>query len=132
MVVAEAVGGRFIVEAIGRKGVVVRLTVKRESLIQPQPDFFMATKIELTEKLKELKRALSLIPMSKRKEVLAKGMEISRQRKELVELKRERDQLAASSLMEGKMDSAVQRTTSGDGVAQTSKTPGGQPGSTMA
>ena len=40
MVVAEAVGGRFIVEAIGRKGVIVRLTVKRESLMQPQPDLF--------------------------------------------------------------------------------------------
>lgn len=40
MVVAEAVGGRFVVEAIGRKGVVVRLTVKRESLKEPQPDLF--------------------------------------------------------------------------------------------
>ena len=40
IVVAEAVGGRFIVEAIGRKGVVVRLTVKRESLVEPQPDLF--------------------------------------------------------------------------------------------
>lgn len=40
LVVAEAVGGRFIVHAIGRKGVVVRLTVKRESLVEPQPDLF--------------------------------------------------------------------------------------------
>ena len=40
MVVAEAVGGRFVVEAIGRKGVVVRLTVKRESLKQTQPGLF--------------------------------------------------------------------------------------------
>ncbi len=40
LVIAEAVGGRFVVEAIGRKGVVVRLTVKRESLVQPQPDLF--------------------------------------------------------------------------------------------
>lgn len=40
MVVAEAVGGRFVVEAIGRKGAVVRLTVKRESLVEPQPDLF--------------------------------------------------------------------------------------------
>ena len=40
LVVAEAVGGRFVVEAIGRKGVVVRLTVKRESLKQPQPCLF--------------------------------------------------------------------------------------------
>lgn len=40
MVIAEAVGGHFVVEAIGRKGVVVRLTVKRDSLMQPQPDLF--------------------------------------------------------------------------------------------
>lgn len=40
LVVAEAVGGRFVVEAIGRKGAIVRLTVKRESLLQPQPDLF--------------------------------------------------------------------------------------------
>jgi len=40
LVIAEAVGGRFVVQAIGRKGVVVRLTVKRESLVQPQPDLF--------------------------------------------------------------------------------------------
>lgn len=40
LVVAEAVGGRFIVQAIGRKGVIVRLTVKRESLVEPQPDLF--------------------------------------------------------------------------------------------
>jgi hypothetical protein len=43
IVVAEAVGGRFVVEAIGRKGVVVRLTVKRESLREPQPDLFEFT-----------------------------------------------------------------------------------------
>jgi hypothetical protein len=40
IVIAEAIRGRMIVEAIGRKGVVVRLTVKRESLVQPQSDFF--------------------------------------------------------------------------------------------
>jgi hypothetical protein len=40
LVVAEAVGGRFVVEAIGRQGAIVRLTVKRESLLQPQPDLF--------------------------------------------------------------------------------------------
>lgn len=40
LVVAEAVGGRFVVQAIGRQGSVVRLTVKRESLLQPQPDLF--------------------------------------------------------------------------------------------
>lgn len=40
LVVAEAVGGRFIVQAIGRQGVIVRLTVKRESLVEPQPDLF--------------------------------------------------------------------------------------------
>jgi hypothetical protein len=41
LIVAEAVGGRFVVEAIGRKGVVVRLTVKRDSLKEPQPDLFV-------------------------------------------------------------------------------------------
>lgn len=40
-VIAEASGGRFIVEAIGRKGVLVRLTVKCESLIEPQPDLWL-------------------------------------------------------------------------------------------
>ena len=40
IVVAEAVAGRMIVEAIGRKGANVRLTVKRESLREPQPDLF--------------------------------------------------------------------------------------------
>lgn len=40
MVLAEAVGGRFVVEAIGKTGVIVRLTVKRKSLAQPQPDLF--------------------------------------------------------------------------------------------
>ena len=38
--VAEAVGGRMCVEAIGRKGIPVRFTVKRENLSQPQPDLF--------------------------------------------------------------------------------------------
>ena len=41
LVVAEASGGRFIVEAVGRKGVLVRLTVKRESLVEPQPDLWI-------------------------------------------------------------------------------------------
>lgn len=89
-------------------------------------------KTELAEKLHELKRSLELLPMSKRKEVLAKGMEISRQRRKLAELKKERDDLIASTQTEGKMDSAVPRTTSADGVAQTSKTPGGQPDSSVA
>jgi hypothetical protein len=40
IVIAEAVSGRMIVEAIGRKGANVRLTVKRESLREPQPDLF--------------------------------------------------------------------------------------------
>jgi len=40
IVVAEAVAGRMIVEAVGRKGANVRLTVKRESLREPQPDLF--------------------------------------------------------------------------------------------
>ncbi len=39
-VVAEAVAGRMVVEAIGRKGVNVRLTVKRDNLREPQPDLF--------------------------------------------------------------------------------------------
>lgn len=39
-VLAEAVGGHMVVEAIGKKGDMVRLTVKRESLAQPQPDLF--------------------------------------------------------------------------------------------
>jgi hypothetical protein len=39
-VIAEAVAGRMVVEAIGLKGVNVRLTVKRESLAEPQPDLF--------------------------------------------------------------------------------------------
>ena len=41
MVIAEASGGRFIVQAVGRKGVLVRLTVKRESLVEPQPDLWI-------------------------------------------------------------------------------------------
>ncbi len=40
LVIAEASGGRFIVQAIGRKGELVRLTVKRESLVEPEPDFW--------------------------------------------------------------------------------------------
>lgn len=40
-VIAEASGGRFIVEEVSRKGVLVRLTVKRESLIEPQPDLWI-------------------------------------------------------------------------------------------
>jgi len=40
LVVAEAVSGRMYVEAIGKKGITVRFTVKRERLAQPQPDLF--------------------------------------------------------------------------------------------
>ncbi len=40
IVIAEAVAGRMVVEAVGKKGVNVRLTVKRESLKEPQPDLF--------------------------------------------------------------------------------------------
>ena len=40
MIIAEAVAGRMVVEAIGRKGINVRLTVSRDSLRQPQPDLF--------------------------------------------------------------------------------------------
>lgn len=39
-VVAEASGGRMVVEAIGRQGGVVRLTVKQENLLPKQPDLF--------------------------------------------------------------------------------------------
>lgn len=39
-VVAEAVAGHLVVEAIGRKGERVRFTVKRHNLLQPQPDLF--------------------------------------------------------------------------------------------
>ncbi|MFV5215042.1 hypothetical protein SDC9_183074 [bioreactor metagenome] len=40
IVVAEACAGRMVVEAIGRRGSKVRLTVGRDSLRQPQPDLF--------------------------------------------------------------------------------------------
>ena len=43
LVIAEASGGRFIVQAIGRKGDLVRLTVKRESLVEPEPDLWITT-----------------------------------------------------------------------------------------
>lgn len=39
-VLAEGIGGRLYVEAVGRNGTNVRFTVKRENLIQPQPDHF--------------------------------------------------------------------------------------------
>lgn len=39
-VVAEASGGRMVVEAIGRQGVPVRLTVKQENLVPMQPGLF--------------------------------------------------------------------------------------------
>lgn len=39
-VIAEASAGRMIVEAIGRQGVPVRLTVKQENLAPMQPDLF--------------------------------------------------------------------------------------------
>lgn len=39
-VVAEASGGRMVVEAIGRKGLVVRITVKRENLRPLEADLF--------------------------------------------------------------------------------------------
>ena len=40
-VVAEGRCGYMVVEAVGRKGRNVRLTVKRTSLNEPQPDFFL-------------------------------------------------------------------------------------------
>ncbi|MBL8429065.1 MAG: hypothetical protein JNJ95_04125 [Dechloromonas sp.] len=39
-VVAEASAGRMVVEAVGKKGVLVRLTVKRNNLVPMQPDLF--------------------------------------------------------------------------------------------
>jgi hypothetical protein len=39
-VVAEAVAGRMVVEAVGKRGTNVRFTVKRENLTRPQPDLF--------------------------------------------------------------------------------------------
>lgn len=39
-VVAEASAGRMVVEAIGRQGLPVRLTVKRDNLSPMQPDLF--------------------------------------------------------------------------------------------
>jgi GTP cyclohydrolase I len=40
IVIAEAVRGCMVVEAIARKGINVRLTVSRDNLIEPQPDLF--------------------------------------------------------------------------------------------
>ena len=40
MIIAEAVAGRMVVEAIGQKGIKVRLTVSRNNLKEPQPDLF--------------------------------------------------------------------------------------------
>ena len=39
-VIAEASGGRMVVEAIGRQGVPVRLTIKQENLLPMQPGLF--------------------------------------------------------------------------------------------
>ena len=39
-ILAEAVGGCMVVEAIGKQGHQVRLTVKQASLREPQPDLF--------------------------------------------------------------------------------------------
>jgi len=39
-VVAEACGGRMVVEGIGRRGIAVRFTVKRENLAPLQPGLF--------------------------------------------------------------------------------------------
>ena len=40
IVIAEAVRGRMVVEAIGKKGLNVHLTVSRDNLREPQPDLF--------------------------------------------------------------------------------------------
>jgi hypothetical protein len=39
-VLAEASAGRMVVEAIGRQGLPVRLTVKQANLVPMQPDLF--------------------------------------------------------------------------------------------
>lgn len=39
-VVAEACAGRMIVEGIGRRGILVRFTIKRENLAPLQPGLF--------------------------------------------------------------------------------------------
>ena len=39
-VLAEACGGRMVVEGIGRRGVAVRFTIKRENLAPLQPGLF--------------------------------------------------------------------------------------------
>lgn len=39
-ILAEAVGNCMVVEAVGKQGHNVRLTVKRSSLLEPQPDLF--------------------------------------------------------------------------------------------
>lgn len=39
-VIAEASGGRMVVEAIGKQGIPVRLTVKQENLLPMQPGLF--------------------------------------------------------------------------------------------
>ena len=41
VVVAEAVRGYFLVEAVGKNGRNVRLTVRGTSLVEPQPDLFV-------------------------------------------------------------------------------------------
>jgi hypothetical protein len=41
IVVAEGCRGYMVVEAIGKQGKNVRLTVKRDSLTEPQPDLFL-------------------------------------------------------------------------------------------
>lgn len=41
IIIAEGRHGFMVVDAIGRKGINVRLTVKKSSLQQPQPDLFL-------------------------------------------------------------------------------------------
>lgn len=88
-------------------------------------------KTEPTAKMLELKQMLLATPKNERKAILDKGMEISRQRRKVAELKQEREQLKASDLASQIAGPAVPRTTSVDGVAQTSKTSGGQPSSSI-
>jgi hypothetical protein len=48
---------------------------------------------EPTEKMLEAKRMLMSLPVSKRKEILDKGMALHKQRQKVAELKKEREEL---------------------------------------
>lgn len=66
-------------------------------MTSPEPilkrKFNVPNKIKPTEKMQELKRVLLQMPKSERRAILDKGMEISRQRRKVAELKAEREEL---------------------------------------